>query len=126
MPNYISAICSSRNHFQRKDTTVASRTIIEVTDDLDGSKADETLHFALEGAEFEIDLSKVHADGLRAALEPYMTAGRKTGGRRRSKAAAKDGDQIKDIRDWANKQGLKVSDRGRVSADVREAYAKAH
>jgi hypothetical protein len=72
------------------------------------------------------DLSKVHADGLRAALDPYMRAGRKTGGRRRSHAAATDGDQIKDIRDWAKKQGLKVSDRGRVSADVREAYTKAH
>jgi hypothetical protein len=110
----------------QKGTTVASKTIIEVTDDLDGSKADETLHFAFEGAEFEIDLSKVHADGMRAALDPYMSAGRKTGGRRRNRAAATDGDQIKDIRDWAKKQGLKVSDRGRVSADVREAYAKAH
>jgi hypothetical protein len=105
---------------------VASRTIVEVTDDLDGSKADQTLHFSLEGAEFEIDLSKVHADELRAALDPYMRAGRKTGGKRRSRAAATDGVQISAIRDWAKKQGLKVSDRGRVSTDVREAYAKAH
>jgi len=101
---------------------VASRTFIEVTDDLDGSKADETLHFSLEGAEFEIDLSKVHADGLRAALDPYMRAGRKTGGRRdgrrRSQGASVDKDQIKAMRDWAKSQGLKVSDRGRVSADV--------
>jgi hypothetical protein len=119
-----------KDHFQQKGTAVASRTIIEVTDDLDGSKADETLHFSLEGTEFEIDLSKVHADGLRAALDPYMRAGRKTGGRRdgrrRSQGVSADKDQIKAIRDWAKGQGLKVSDRGRVSADVREAYDKAH
>jgi Lsr2 len=108
---------------------VASRTIIEVTDDLDGSsKADETLHFSLEGAEFEIDLSKVHADRLRAALDPYMRAGRKTGGKRdghRRRSAGTDKDQIKAMRDWAKKQGMKVSDRGRVSAEIQEAYNKA-
>jgi hypothetical protein len=119
---------SSGGHLSKKGTTVASRTIIEVTDDLDGSKADETIRFALDNADFEIDLSKAHADELRGALDRYMKAGRKTGGKRdgrRRSAAATDG-EIKDIRDWAKKQGLQVSDRGRVSADVREAYAKAH
>jgi hypothetical protein len=108
---------------------VASRTIIEVTDDLDGSKADETIHFALGGAEFEIDLSKAHAEELRGALATYMKAGRKTGskrdGRRRSSTTGGD-TQIKAIREWAKGEGMTVSERGRISAEVQEAYNKAH
>jgi hypothetical protein len=108
---------------------VASRTIVEVTDDLDGSKADETIHFALEGVEFEIDLSKAHAEDLRGALDPYMKAGRKTGAKRdgrRRNSSGTDKDQIKAVRDWAKGKGLKVSERGRISADVQDAYNKAH
>jgi len=107
---------------------VASRVITLITDDLDGTEAQETVTFALDGTEFEIDLSDAHANELRVALEPYMNAGRKTGskkGRRRSSASA-DGDQIKAMRSWAKAHNLKVSDRGRVSAEVREAYDKAH
>jgi len=109
---------------------VASRVVTLITDDLDGSEAAETIAFSLEGSSYDIDLSNAHADELRSVLEPYIKAGRKTGGRtdgrRRSQGASADKDQIKAIRDWAKSQGLKVSDRGRVSADVREAYDKAH
>jgi hypothetical protein len=109
---------------------VASRVVTLITDDLDGSEAAETISFSLEGASYEIDLSGAHAEDLRSVLEPYMKAGRKTGGRRdgrrRTPGASADKDQIKAIRDWAKTKGLKVSDRGRVSADVREAYDKAH
>jgi Lsr2 len=109
---------------------VASRVVTLITDDLDGSEAAETIASSLEGASYEIDLSNAHAEELRSVLKPYMKAGRKAGGRKdgrgRSQGAPADKDQIKAIRDWAKKQGLKVSDRGRVSADVREAYDKAH
>ena len=111
-------------------TMVASRVVTLITDDLDGSDSAGTIAFSLEGASYEIDLNSAHAEELRNVLEPYMKAGRKTGssrdGRRRSQGASAAKDQIKAIRDWAKKQGLKVSDRGRVSADVREAYDKAH
>jgi hypothetical protein len=112
---------------------VASRTIVEVTDDLDGSKADETIQFTIDGTSFEIDLSTAHAKALRNALEPYMKAGRKTGGRRdgrrdgrRAGSVTRDHDQIAAIREWAKTHGLKVSDRGRISAEVQEAYNAAH
>jgi hypothetical protein len=59
-----------------------------------------------------------------------MKAGRKTGGRRdgrrRSDGASADKEQIKAIRDWAKKERLKVSERGRISAEVQDAYNKAH
>jgi nucleoid-associated protein Lsr2 len=116
-------------HIHTGRATVASRTIVEVTDDLDGSKADETIQFTIDGTSFEIDLSTAHAKDLRNALEPYMKAGRKTGGRRdgrRAGSVTRDHDQIAAIRDWAKTHGLKVSDRGRISAEVQEAYNAAH
>ena len=108
---------------------MASRVVTLITDDFTGEEAEETIHFAVEGAEYEIDLSKAHAQGFRAAIEPYMHAGRKTGSRRTRRsgsAGASDGDQTKAIRDWAKSQKMQVSDRGRVSAEIREAYRKAH
>ena|SRR5829696_7916211 len=109
----------------QKGTTMVSRTVIEMTDDLDGSRADETVKFALDGAEYEIDLSKAHSKDLHDALQPYLKAARKTGGRR----GRRDGMGVKEdlhaIRDWAKQQGMKVSERGRISAEVREAYTKA-
>jgi hypothetical protein len=117
-------------HTHTGRATVASRTIVEVTDDLDGSKADETIQFTMDGTSFEIDLSTAHAKDLRNALEPYMRAGRKTGGRRdgrrRAGSVMREHDQIAAIRDWAKTHGLKVSDRGRISAEVQEAYNAAH
>lgn len=107
---------------------MASRVVTLKTDDLDGGEADETVHFSLDGAEFEIDLSKGHAEELRKAFEPYLKVARKTGGRRARRSNGKGGlkEDLKAIRDWAKGQGMKVSERGRVSAEVREAYDKAH
>ena len=108
--------------------TMASKTIVEVIDDLDGSKAEETVRFALDGTEYEIDLSGAHSKKLRDALQPYLKAGRRIGGKRsgRRSSAATYGKQSKAIRDWAKQHGMQVSDRGRVSAEVQKAYNKAH
>jgi hypothetical protein len=108
---------------------MASKTIVEVIDDLDGSKAEETVRFALDGSEYEIDLSGAHSKELRDALQPFVKAGRKVGGKRggrRSGAAPTDGKQSKAIRDWAKQHGMQVSDRGRVSAEVQKAFKEAH
>jgi hypothetical protein len=56
--------------------------VVRMMDETDGSQADETVHFGLDGAEFELNLSKAHAEELRHALEPYIKAGRKTGSMR--------------------------------------------
>ena len=53
--------------------------VVGMMDETDGSQADETVHFGLDGAEFELNLSKAHAEELRHVLEPYIKAGRKTG-----------------------------------------------
>jgi hypothetical protein len=109
---------------------VAQKVTVSLIDDLDGDKADETVEFGLDGKNYEIDLSSGNAGKLRDALADYVAAARRPGGRRRSGGAAAaaarrpavDREQNQAIRDWARKRGMKVSDRGRIPADVLEAY----
>ena len=48
-------------------------------DDLDGSEADGTVRFGLDGTDYEIDLNGEHAQELRDALARYVTAARRAG-----------------------------------------------
>jgi len=107
---------------------MAQRVQIILEDDFDGTKADETVAFSLDGAEYEIDLSASNAANLRDALAPWLAHARKTGGRRKrgQRPASTASSSSSDIRAWAVANGFDVSSRGRVSAEVREAYEKAH
>jgi hypothetical protein len=108
---------------------VAQIREIRLIDDLDGEAADETVEFGIDGKSYEIDLSKDNASRLRDALAAYVSAARRAGGRRRGGASAGvarrpsiDREQNQAIREWARKRGMKVSDRGRIPAEVLEAY----
>lgn len=109
---------------------MAQRVNVVLVDDLDGSEAAETVTFGIDGNDYEIDLSEANAGALRSALAPYVDAGRKrTGGRRRrggGRPASTQGPSAAEIRRWARENGWDVPERGRVSAEVREAYAAAH
>ena len=105
---------------------MAQQVNIVLVDDLDGSSADETVSFALDGKEYEIDLSKKNAAKLRDAFAPYVGHARKAAGRRRGRSAGATGPSPADIRAWARENGFNVPDRGRVSSEVREAYLAAH
>ncbi len=110
---------------------MAQRVQIILEDDYDGGTADETVSFALDGVEYEIDLSEANASTLRDELAPWLGHARKTGGRRRRAAAAgapkgSGTSSTSEIRAWALSNGYEVSSRGRVSAEVREAYEQAH
>jgi hypothetical protein len=112
---------------------MAQRVNVILVDDLDGSDAVETVSFALDGVDYEIDLNDQHAGDLRNALSLYVGHARRTGGRRRkssssasSRGSSSDGPAAADIRAWARENGWDVPERGRVSAEVREAYAAAH
>jgi hypothetical protein len=104
---------------------MAQRVNVVLVDDIDGNDASETVSFALDGVDYEIDLSDEHAAQLRDALALYIGHGRRTGGRRRS-GRKSGGPSAADIRAWAREHGYEVPERGRVSADVREAYAAAN
>ena len=112
---------------------MAQRVQIILEDDYDGGDADETVSFALDGAEYELDLSSENAAKLRDELAVWIGHARKTGGRRRRTTAAAPAAKTADgagntseIRAWALANGHEVSSRGRVSAEIREAYEKAH
>lgn len=108
---------------------MARRTVVTLTDDLDGSEATETVRFGLDGRDYEVDLSKKNAKSLRDGLKRYVEVGRKTGGRRTTRSGGSGGSdrgQLSAIRAWARQQGMEVSERGRISARVQEAYNKAH
>ena len=107
---------------------MAQKVNIILVDDLDGSEADETVTFGLDGTTYEIDLNDGNAAALREALSGYVGHARKvTGGARRGrKAAAGSSSNTKDVRQWAKGQGMDVSERGRISADVQQAYDAAH
>ena len=106
---------------------MAQRVQIILEDDYDGGEADETVSFAIDGAEYELDLSSENAAKLRDELAVWIGHARKTGGRRKRTAAkSDDSSSTSEIRAWALANGHDVSSRGRVSAEVREAYEKAN
>ena len=110
---------------------MAQRHIVQLIDDLDESVADETVRFALDGANYEIDLSSENAAKLRDALANYVAharrAARAPGNRtpaapRRARPARGDREQTQAIREWARRNGHKVGEKGRIPAHIMEAF----
>jgi hypothetical protein len=98
-------------------------------DDIDGGAAEGTVRFALDGTDFEIDLSTANTDELRKILAPYIAHARKTGGtaRRaiRGRRAAGDAVNTAKVREWAKDNGFDIKDRGRVPAEIVAKYQAA-
>lgn len=112
---------------------MAQQTSVSLVDDLDGGKAVETVAFGLDGSSFEIDLSKKNAAALRKVLIEFVEAGSRVkpdasrAGRRGARgSAARTGVAPAIVRKWAVGQGIKVSPRGRVAADVVAQYEAAN
>ncbi|MEI2776662.1 MAG: Lsr2 family protein [Tetrasphaera sp.] len=105
---------------------------VMLVDDIDESAAAETVSFGLDGITYEIDLNEAHSDALRGDLAKWIGHGRRTGGRKSSAPAgatirgAGRREDLGKIREWARDNGFQVSDRGRISAVVQEAYDAAH
>ena len=107
---------------------MAQKITVALEDDLDGGPADETVRFAIGGAEYEIDLSKKNARALRRRLAPFVDHARKAGrgpGRRPGRTASSR-ERSGDIRAWAKDHGNTVSDRGRIPARVVDQYEAGH
>jgi hypothetical protein len=110
---------------------MAKEVITRLLDDLDGTPADETVRFALDGRSYEIDLNTKNGEKLRKALAPYIdkarSAGSGSGGRRggaRRRGADRDFEPSA-VREWAAKKGIQLSTRGRIPSDVVEKYKAA-
>ncbi|WP_104140924.1 Lsr2 family protein [Arthrobacter sp. ZGTC131] len=106
---------------------MAKRVITTLEDDLDGSEATETITFSIDGAEYEIDLNNAHASELREAMNRFTAVARKAAGRARSAGRPSAGvSDTKAVRAWAIENGIPISTRGRIQADVMERYSAAH
>ncbi|MDP9904542.1 histone-like nucleoid-structuring protein Lsr2 [Arthrobacter bambusae] len=106
---------------------MAQKIVTLLEDDLDGSQADETVSFGLDGVEYVIDLNTAHANELREAVRKFTTAARKVGrAKTPPRRAAASGSDTKAIRAWAIENGIPINRRGRIQADVIERYQAAH
>jgi hypothetical protein len=97
-------------------------------DDIDGGEAAGTVRFALDGVDYEIDLSTEHAGELHTALGKYIGHARKADGTPkrapRGRRTARSVDTTT-VRQWAREQGYDIKDRGRVPADLVAKYQAA-
>ena len=105
---------------------MAQRVRVDLVDDVDGSPAEESVNFALDGVNYVIDLSAENASKLRDALSLWVDHARRTGGRRTRGRRPTGGPTANEVRQWGKSQGYEVSERGRVSNEIREAYQRTH
>lgn len=108
---------------------MAQKVEVLLLDDIDGSPAEESIRFAFDGVQYEIDLNVEHATAFRAAVQGYIDAARRHPGgktipgvstsRRRSRAA--EGKQAQ-VRKWARENGRVVNDRGRIPQNLVDEY----
>ncbi|MBF0687252.1 MAG: Lsr2 family protein [Cellulomonas sp.] len=113
---------------------MAQKVQVLLVDDIDGGSADETVTFGLDGVTYEIDLTSDNAAKLRDALAQWVGSARKVSGRSSARSArstsssprAARSNEAQEVREWAKANGFQVSERGRISAEVKKAYDDAH
>ncbi|MHA7209580.1 histone-like nucleoid-structuring protein Lsr2 [Arthrobacter sp. MDT1-65] len=115
---------------------MAQRVQVELVDDFNGEVAQETVHFGVDGTEYEIDLTTENADRLRSTLSEYVDKGRKAKGGRRgqsghkssspSSSTSRSKQDTQQIRQWAQDNGYNPNSRGRVTQSIIDAYNGAH
>ena len=58
---------------------MAQKVTVTLDDDLSGGPAKETVRFAFEGTDYEIDLNAKNAAAFRKQLRPYLEHARRAG-----------------------------------------------
>lgn len=115
---------------------MAQKVLVQLVDDLDGTTSDDisTVTFGLDGVSYEIDLTEENASALRDQFSDFIASARRNGGRARRGGVPGGGpngsgrtrEQTQAIREWAKSNGHDVSDRGRISSTVIDAFESAH
>jgi hypothetical protein len=108
---------------------MAQKIQVLFTDDIDGGQAEGTVRFAIDGTDYEIDLSAAHNEELRGIFTNYIAHARKAGGTtRRGTARSIRKPSATDTvaaRAWARENGYDIKERGRVPAEVVAKYREA-
>ncbi|MBV8996745.1 MAG: Lsr2 family protein [Pseudonocardiales bacterium] len=113
---------------------MAEKVIREFVDDIDGSPAERTFSFTVDGVSYEIDLSTQNIAEFKSAIGGFIESARKVkGGSSRSRnrsdgsgGARQSREQIRAVREWARQHGHNISDRGRIPASIQQAFDQAH
>jgi len=115
---------------------MAQKVIREFIDDIDGSEAERTFTFAVDGTHYEIDLSSENIKEFNEAIAGFVESARarkvKTsgGGHRARKTSAsgsgRSREQTQAVRVWARQQGHSINDRGRIPVSIQQAFDHAH
>ena len=125
-------LCVARLGNAPRQCCSSKRTQIFLIDDLDGTEITDgeaqSITFSWSGVDYSIDLSEANADKFEKAIGPYLEKAQRVGGRKnRPSSSPSSPSQVetKAVRAWAASNGIELSNRGRVPADVIEKYRAA-
>jgi len=104
---------------------MSSKVVVLLEDDVDGTRADETIEFGIDGTTYAIDLNDQNAKKLREALDGYVSKARKVSGKRSTSRKTSSGVDSHAVRVWATSNGIKINERGRIPADVLAQFRAA-
>jgi hypothetical protein len=131
---YYLAIPKGVDH--KENVAMAQKVIRQFVDDIDGSEAERTFSFAVDGTHYEIDLSSENIQEFNEAIAGFVESARKvkakSDGRRVRKISsthrgtAQSREQIQAVRQWARQHGHTISNRGRIPASIQQAFDQAH
>ena len=120
-------VCTVQLALAFLEVKMATKITVVLEDDIQGGPAEETLRFGLDGREYEIDLNSTNAAAFRQQIAPYLEHARRAGSRplQRPVRTAASRERSADIRAWAKDNGIAVSERGRIPANVIQQYETA-
>lgn len=97
--------------------------LVQLVDDLDGSKAAETVRFGFDGGRYEIELSARNAKRFRKLVGEYVPHARRApNGHPRPRAGRDRQRRNSDIRAWATANNIAIAPVGRIPAAVIARY----
>ncbi|HEX6404924.1 MAG TPA: Lsr2 family protein [Pseudonocardiaceae bacterium] len=121
---------------RKENVDMAQKVIRQFIDDIDGSEAERTFSFAVDGIHYEIDLSSDNIKEFNDAIAGFIESARKvktTGAVRRARKTSpptsgtgRSREQIQAVRQWARQHGHSINDRGRIPASIQQAFDQAH
>lgn len=109
---------------------MARQEVVAYVSDLSGDtiegEREPTVRFALDGTDYEIDLTGAERTDLRAALADFIAAAKPLTPSGRPVVRTKVAATTTTMRAWAQANGYRVPSRGAIPRAVREAYDAAN